>query len=310
MPPIPRPTQLLGHTVWRLDSVPSTNDVMRDLIAQGRVRHGDVVVAGEQTSGRGRQGRTWRASSGSALLCSVFLTGVDPRLTYCLVALAVRGAIDDTTGLTAEIKWPNDLLIAGYKVCGILIDQLPASGAHTRDQEPETRNRKLKTATPKPETRNQKPATSNQERDPICPASNFESRTLPAAIVGVGVNSNMTAAEIATIGPEATSLAVSTGGAVDDAKLLEHLLRQLEAQYIRSHRQPEAVFQEWRSALVTLGQEVEVETTREKWVGLAVDVADDGALLVRNDRQLVRLYAADVRVRPNESDAVPELSIP
>jgi len=118
------------------------------------------------------------------------------------------------------------------------------------------------------------------------------------AIVGIGVNTNLSWAELVRIGPEAVSLSAATGLDIDHFHLLERLLRNLEAQYIRSRRSSDLVFQDWKTSLVTLGQTVEVQTTREKWMGLAVDVAIDGSLLVLNDKRLVRVYAADVRIRP------------
>jgi BirA family biotin operon repressor/biotin-[acetyl-CoA-carboxylase] ligase len=122
-------------------------------------------------------------------------------------------------------------------------------------------------------------------------------RVTAGTVVGVGINTNMTSHELATIGAEATSLFQATGREVCHGELLEHLLRRLEEQFIRIGRSSPSVFEDWRSALVTVGQVVEVETTRDKWVGRAVDVAADGSLLVTNDKRIVRVYAADVRIR-------------
>jgi BirA family transcriptional regulator, biotin operon repressor / biotin---[acetyl-CoA-carboxylase] ligase len=239
-----RPAGAIGSVIWHFDAVPSTNGTLRVLLEKGQAAHGSVVVADEQKAGRGRQGRIWQADPGSGLLFSIFLEPLEPAMTYCMAALAARDAIADVTKQRPTLKWPNDVLIGGRKVCGILVEQVREG-----------------------------------------------------AIVGIGTNTNMTPGELARIGPEATSLAQISGRGVDHADLLERLLRRLEEQYIRISRSPQVVFEDWRSALTTVGQTVEVETSREIWIGRAVDVATDGALLVTNNKRLVRVYAANVRIR-------------
>lgn len=115
-------THFIGHKVIYYPSLPSTNESARKE-AQWGAAAGTVVVADEQTAGRGRLSRTWLSPKGSVAL-SVILR---PNIAYLpglimLASLAVVRAIDKTTGLKAEIKWPNDVLIKGKKVCGILIE--------------------------------------------------------------------------------------------------------------------------------------------------------------------------------------------
>lgn len=89
---------------------------------------GTVVVAGEQTAGRGRAGRKWQAPRGTALLCSVLLRpGVGPErfgLLALAAGVAVAEAIEETAGLDVRLKWPNDVWLgdgrSGRKVAGIL----------------------------------------------------------------------------------------------------------------------------------------------------------------------------------------------
>lgn len=88
-------------------------------------REGLVVIADEQTAGRGRMGREWIAPPGSSVLCSVLLRpDMTPDLLSTLplvVAVAVADAIESVTGVYCQVKWPNDLLVDGAKVAGILI---------------------------------------------------------------------------------------------------------------------------------------------------------------------------------------------
>ena len=148
--------------VPRLEFLPtagSTNDELRDA-ATGREAaawpHGAVIVTDDQTRGRGRLGRTWLAPTGKTLAISVLLRpelpggapfppegyGWIPLIAGAAMTEAVRRAVDaaaseapaepdgdDTGGVEVELKWPNDVLVSGYKVCGILSELLPESGA-------------------------------------------------------------------------------------------------------------------------------------------------------------------------------------
>jgi len=116
-----------GH--WRLlefDSVVSTNTIALSL-ADDPANHGMVVLAREQTAGRGQYGRTWLAPLGSSVLMSILLFPPPalrrPALLTAWAAVTVCKLCEHVTGLPARIKWPNDVLIQDRKVCGILIEQ-------------------------------------------------------------------------------------------------------------------------------------------------------------------------------------------
>ncbi len=101
------------------DELPSTND------AAAGVPPGDAVVALYQTRGRGQYGRQWASRPGSSLLLSV---AADPPTRSPVVltawaAVAVADAVEALAGVSPRLKWPNDLLVRGLKVCGILIEQ-------------------------------------------------------------------------------------------------------------------------------------------------------------------------------------------
>jgi BirA family transcriptional regulator, biotin operon repressor / biotin---[acetyl-CoA-carboxylase] ligase len=107
--------------------VGSTNTVARELAAAG-APHGTVVTADEQTAGRGRQGRTWTAPPGSALLYSAVLRPLEPR--HSVLPLAVALAVCETAeqlrpGIECKVKWPNDVHLDGRKLAGVLIEARP-----------------------------------------------------------------------------------------------------------------------------------------------------------------------------------------
>jgi BirA family biotin operon repressor/biotin-[acetyl-CoA-carboxylase] ligase len=107
-------TALAGFAVHRFDSVGSTNT----LALESRT-HRAVFCAAEQTQGRGRRGNTWVSRPGLGLYLSVCLQGEAQGLTMA-AALAVRDALAAWTPVA--VKWPNDLLCGGRKICGILVE--------------------------------------------------------------------------------------------------------------------------------------------------------------------------------------------
>ena len=100
----------------------STNERARELAAAG-APHGTLVTADEQRAGRGRQGRTWSAPAGSAVLMSVVLRDVSETLP-----LAAAVAVCEALPVEARIKWPNDVWISERKVAGILVEARPQEG--------------------------------------------------------------------------------------------------------------------------------------------------------------------------------------
>lgn len=112
----------LGNPRLHLRVTDSTNTRARELAATG-APHGTLVTAGEQRAGRGRQGRTWSAPAGRALLCSVVVRE-PPRLLSLLAGVATAEAV----GPQAQLKWPNDVHVDGRKVAGILVEGRPQEG--------------------------------------------------------------------------------------------------------------------------------------------------------------------------------------
>ncbi|WP_017728000.1 bifunctional biotin--[acetyl-CoA-carboxylase] synthetase/biotin operon repressor [Halalkalibacterium ligniniphilum] len=118
-------TKKIGREITYFDSTSSTQVVAHRLAQEG-AQEGHVVVANEQTGGKGRLGRAWHSPPGTSIYMSLILRPQlppqrTPQLTL-LAAVAVVKGIKDVTGLTCEIKWPNDLLIKGKKVVGILTE--------------------------------------------------------------------------------------------------------------------------------------------------------------------------------------------
>jgi BirA family transcriptional regulator, biotin operon repressor / biotin---[acetyl-CoA-carboxylase] ligase len=126
----PRPgSGALSGPLIHLDTVDSTNDRALELVRDGAPA-GTVVIAEEQTAGRGRQGRAWSAPRGRALTLSVVVktTRAALELLPLAVPVAVSEACEDAARVASRIKWPNDVWIDTRKVAGILIEARPQEG--------------------------------------------------------------------------------------------------------------------------------------------------------------------------------------
>jgi BirA family biotin operon repressor/biotin-[acetyl-CoA-carboxylase] ligase len=115
-------TRFIGQRVLYYPSLTSTMEVAREEARQGAVE-GTVVIADEQTGGRGRLKRAWLSPKGNIALSIILYPGLSclPSLIM-LASLAVVHSIESAIGLKPQVKWPNDVLINGKKVCGVLIE--------------------------------------------------------------------------------------------------------------------------------------------------------------------------------------------
>jgi BirA family biotin operon repressor/biotin-[acetyl-CoA-carboxylase] ligase len=259
-------TQVFGRDLVILPRTDSTNDVAKALAAQG-APEGTVVLADEQTAGRGRLGRRWSAPPGTCLLCSILFRPALPpsqanRLTM-LCSLAAADAVERVTGLQVALKWPNDLIIQS----------------------------------PIPSTQYPIPNTQYlpwRKLAGILTETGVTGERLDLVVVGIGINVNVALDVLPTLAPDATSILTETNQVVERAILLGSLLRGVETRYARlqAGSSPHA---EWATRLATLGLHVEVTTPDGVLAGIAEAVDEDGALLLRvPDGALHRLLAGDV----------------
>ncbi|HVG77886.1 MAG TPA: biotin--[acetyl-CoA-carboxylase] ligase [Patescibacteria group bacterium] len=227
----------------RLGRVDSTQTVAFALAADGAADR-TVVVAQAQTAGRGRHGRLWLDEPGASLLTSIILR---PRLeparlpTLSLAAgVAVVEALERVTGLKPRLKWPNDVLVDGRKLAGILL----------------------------------------------------ESRISPSPLVVLGIGVNLAQRVFpADLAERATSVRLATGRRVDADALLTALLESLDAWRTRLETEGWAPIRErWRALTETLGRRVSIDGVE----GVAVDVDEDGALIVAEGDVRRRVVAGEV----------------
>jgi BirA family biotin operon repressor/biotin-[acetyl-CoA-carboxylase] ligase len=118
-------TTLIGQSILYYPSLPSTMDIAKKMVKEG-IGEGAVIVAGEQTMGRGRLGRKWLSPPKGSLALSIILRPTVAQLPQLnmVASLAVVQSIEKIAGLKPTIKWPNDILFEGRKISGILIENL------------------------------------------------------------------------------------------------------------------------------------------------------------------------------------------
>ena len=259
-------TRVFGCRLVYLSSTRSTNDVAKGTAAQG-APEGTVILAEEQSAGRGRLGRRWLAPPGTCILCSIlFRPDLPPtqaqRLTM-LCSLAAADAIAQVAGLQVSIKWPNDLVVKSP----ISNLQSPIPTLHS---------------------------PSWKKLAGVLTETGLTGERLDFAVVGIGINVNVEPEVLPTLAPDATSILAETGRPVDRVALLAALLGGVERRYgalqagVSPHR-------EWAARLATLGQPVEVTTSEGALRGVAESVNEDGALVLRTPGgALRRLLAGDV----------------
>jgi BirA family biotin operon repressor/biotin-[acetyl-CoA-carboxylase] ligase len=126
---------IFGRRILYYESVDSTNNTLREAAGRGEPE-GTVVLANEQTAGRGRLNRTWVSPAGVGIYMSLLLrpdiSGIPLFLYTFLPAVAAARALRRTSGLPVFIHWPNDLTLRGRKLAGILTD-IRSSRGHPRD---------------------------------------------------------------------------------------------------------------------------------------------------------------------------------
>jgi BirA family transcriptional regulator, biotin operon repressor / biotin---[acetyl-CoA-carboxylase] ligase len=245
-------THDVGQVLHTYETLPSTNDRAKELAEEGAA-HGEVVVSETQTAGRGRRGRTWVSPPRRNLYFSVVLRPDLAPMRAAELTLVASLAVCDAlrhAGLDAGIKWPNDLLVGGRKIAGILTE-LAA--------EPEK---------------------------------------VQWVVIGVGVNVNALAEDFPEeLRGEATSIAIERGGPAPRALFAAACLSGLE-EWLDVHAEQGfgAIRDAWRARTVTLGREVLVRADGRELAGVAEDIDDQGALLVRTPERVERILAGDVHL--------------
>ncbi len=231
----------------------STQERARELARAG-TPHGTLVVAEIQTGGRGRLRRSWGSPKGglwmSIVLRPSLVANLASRITQA-AAVGVAKALWEM-GCEARIKWPNDLLVGGKKICGIL-------------------------------------AESSAENV----TGLVKGRRLDYVILGVGMNANLDPAELGIPDRDVTTIRSELGHDLDLRELLRALLSNLVAELGRIEDFG-GVLEDWRNLNCTLGEKVRVRRFGEMLEGRAVDLSQEGALLLATSGGTVEVFEGEI----------------
>ncbi len=243
-------TKIIGKNIVLKESVASTMDEAFQL-GMEQCPEGTVVAAEYQSKGRGRLGRGWVSPKARGLYFSFVLRPSLPlnqlaQLTL-MSAVALAEAIEEASGLKPSIKWPNDVLVNGQKIAGILTEL------------------------------------------------RAESDQVKFVVVGIGLNVNAGPQQLVA---GATSLKMAAGQNFDRLIVFQTVLRALDQGYAKLLRHDFAsVMRAWKSRSSTLHHRVRISDPAGSIEGEAIDLDEDGALLVRKTNGIiVKKTAGDVLV--------------
>jgi len=278
--------------IVRLDTVDSTQSVAFGLAERGAADR-TVVVADQLLAGRGRHGRIWRAPAGTSLLASII---VRPGLPQALLptlspmtAVATAEALRRVAPVAARVKWPNDVLVGGKKIAGILLE----SRARSVMSEPGRDGARAESGVSAPGRSFLRPPSVQAGLE--APATTVhggltDPATNVTVIIGIGVNLGQREFPPELAG-HATSVALETGRAPDRETMLAALLEEFDAWRVRFEREGfGAVREQWRMLSDTLGRHV----TLDGVTGIAVDLDVDGALLIDAGGTVRRVIAGEI----------------
>ena len=248
-------TKIIGKAISYHITTDSTNRIAKEL-ANGGAADGTIVIAEEQTGGKGRLGRSFFSPKYKSILMSIilkpnFLPHEAPKCTL-MTAVAVANAMI-RFNLQPAIKWPNDLLYDGRKIVGILTE------------------------------------------------ISAEMSRINYIVIGIGINVNINREEFPEdIRDIAASLAEVKGESVSRIDFLKALLEEFDKLYIEATQNGfDEILNQWRKYNITLGKKIRVipAGSDEEFSAIAEDIDSEGALIVKTDRGLEKVYAGDVSIR-------------
>ena len=279
--------------IVRLDTIDSTQSVAFGLAERGAADR-TVVVADQQLAGRGRRGRIWQAPAGTSLLASIIVRSRLPQAllpTFSpMTAVATVEALRRVAPVAARVKWPNDVLVGGKKIAGILLESRARSG--TSEPGRDGTRAESRVSGPGRDGNRAETGVSEPGRSFLGPPSVQAGLEAPATTIIIGIGVNLGQREFPPeLAGHATSVALETGRAPDRETMLSVLLEEFDAWRVRLEREGfGAVREQWRMLSDTLGRHV----TLDGVTGIAVDLDVDGALLIDAGGTVRRVIAGEI----------------
>jgi len=266
-------TKRIGRKVLVYDSTSSTNDIAVEY-ARNPDNDGVVVFAEEQTAGRGRTGAAWQGGREESLLFSLALVDcrVSNELLSLTCAVAVAEAIGQIGGRRAGIKWPNDIILDGKKVAGILLE---SKSQRTEGGRQRTEDREQRTG------------------DGTHPSSVLRPPSSGIHVIGIGINCHQTPDSFPPdLQAMATSLDLVSGTRCQRVTVAKRVLTSLDHWLRVAERNGGQVIDTWSRLSTQLGQRVTLSCNKRRYTGNCIGVDPEKGLILQLDRGGVRIFDA------------------
>ena len=254
-------TKRLGRRVLVYDQTSSTNDVAAEY-GKNPGNDGLVVFAEEQTAGRGRTGAKWLSRRGDSLLFSILLidSGIGGELLSLACAVALAEAIGRSGTAHARIKWPNDIILDGKKVAGILVESTRVSRRSSLVSRPGD-------------------VSTAHQRD--------------TSTIGIGINCHQRPEDFPLdLRATATSLDLAGGTRCHRVTIARRVLTSLDHWLRTAGRNPKQVIETWGRLSTQLGQRITLTYNRRRFTGNCIGVDPEKGLILQLDHGGVRMFDA------------------
>ena len=247
-------TKIIGKQAYYFDSIDSTqNQALK--MAQDVTNDGTIIVASEQTGGKGRDGRKWMSPKGGIWISIILHPKFDISITTLFPiasSLALSLAIEKIFSIKPELKWPNDLTINGKKVAGMLVDVSLES--------------------------------NKIENLVLGVGINFDVNTKQ---IEKSLKGTPNFYGVSSLSDQKKN--------VRPIQLVQTFLLELEKIYkALNERQIKKIISEWTSRSSTIGKNVELNTVDSKIKGKAIKIDDDGSLIVSENNKIHKVIAGDI----------------
>ena len=242
-------TKIIGHKILFLEEIDSTNNKAKQIAFESQ--DGDVVVSETQHSGRGRRGREWHSPKGGIYISFILKPNMSPERAPQITLLSSVALVETLNSMkskmNAKIKWPNDILISGRKISGILTE-----------------------------------LSSDMEK-------------INYVVVGIGINLNT---DLEDLPEKAASLKVEMGQEISVKLFLKSFFEHYDTVYQEYlNNGIDQIIEKWKKNSDTLGKNVKIIGINETYDGLAKDIDENGALILKTKDREIKVYSGDVSLR-------------
>lgn len=239
-------TEFIGRNIFIYDKTDTTNERAK---SNSDAPDGSLFIAEVQTNGKGSRGRGWTSPKGTGIWHSILLKPDISPMEVSQITLVAGLAVCKAVGLNSMIKWPNDVVIGGKKICGILTEMS---------------------------------AEINMVNYVVC---------------GIGINVNMEAF-YEELADKATSMYIESGRKYTRNEIISTLMNEFEYFYKKFLNEGlQSLLDEYKKHCITLGRNVNVIFKKENVTGRAIDVDENGTLIVETENGKIAVTSGEVSVR-------------